>query len=134
MLIAGALQNINSVRKKLNDQFKMVDLGHVNHFLGRVITRELNNHTMYLTQEGYIDRVLEKFGMKECKPVGTPMEREKPSVRCDGDESCNKNLYLQLIGSLGWIATSTRPYIAFAVSYLGRFNADPTVHHWICVK
>ena len=134
MLIAGTSQNVNSVRKKLKDQFVMVGLGHVNHFLGMVITRELNNHTMYLTQEGYIDRVLEKFGMKECKPVGTPMEREKPSVRCDGDESCNKNLYLQLIGSLGWIATGTRPDIAFAVSYLGRFNADPTVNHWVCAK
>ena len=67
--------------------------------------------------------------MKKCKPVGTPMEREKPSVRCDGDESYNKNLCLQLIVSLGWIATRTQPDIALAVSYLRRLNADPTVHH-----
>src|SRR5207302_6090904 len=34
MLIAGTSQNINSVRKRLKDQFEMVDLGYVNNFLG----------------------------------------------------------------------------------------------------
>ena len=72
--------------------------------------------------------------MKKCKPVGTQIEREKPSVRCDRDESCNKNLYLQLIGRLGWIATGTQTDITLAVSYPRRFNVEPAVDDWLCAK
>jgi len=72
--------------------------------------------------------------MASCKRVGTRMENDKRGMKGGGDKRCDLTLYLQLIGSLGWIATGTRPDIAFTVSYLGGFNADPNDHHWLCVK
>ena len=134
MLIAGALGEVKLSCDKLKSKFEMVDLGTVSHFLGIVVSIDMNGHMISLTQEGYIDRVLERFGMASCKPVETPMEKDKPGMKRGGDKRCNRTLYLQLIGSLGWIATGTRPDIAFTVSYLGRFNADPNDRHWLCVK
>jgi len=42
--------------------------------------------------------------------------------------------YLSAVGSLQYLATMTRPDIAFAVSYLGRFNHNPGLQHWAAVK
>ena len=134
MLIAGALGEVKLICDMLKAKFEIVDLRTVSHFLGMVVSMDTGGHTISLTQEGYIDRVLERFGMTECKPVGTPMEKNKPGMKGGGDKLCDHTLYLQLIGSLGWIATGTRPDIAFTVSYLARFNADPDDRHWLCAK
>jgi len=42
--------------------------------------------------------------------------------------------YLAAVGSLQYLATMTQPDIAYAVSYLGRFNYNPHLEHWTAVK
>ena len=42
--------------------------------------------------------------------------------------------YISLVGELNYLATCTRPDIAFAVSYLSRFSAVPTVPLWAAAK
>ena len=133
MLIAGALGEVKLVCDRLKSQFEMVDLGTVSQFLVLVVSMDTKGHTISVRQEGYIDGVLERFGMASCKPVGTPMEKDKQGMKGGGDKLCDRTLYLQLIGS-GRIATGTRPDIALTVSYLGRFNKDPNDHHWLCAK
>jgi len=74
------------------------------------------------------------FAMTECKPVPTPIYKDKPGPRMGEDPSCDRDLYLKLIGSLSWIAIGTDPDISFAFSYLGRFNTDPSLIYWTCAK
>ena len=71
----------------------MVDLGLVQHFLGMMVTRDVRGHKISITQEGYIGQVLEKFGMSNCKPVATPMDKDKPHEREGEEEACDKMLY-----------------------------------------
>ena len=101
MLIAGVLGEVKFVCDKLKGKFEIVDLGNVNHFLSIVVWIDTGSHMICLTQERYINWVLEGFGMADCKHVGTPMEKDKPSMKGGGDKLCNHTLYLQLIGSLG---------------------------------
>jgi len=101
MLIAGALGEVKLVCDNLKSKFEMVDLGTVSHFLGMGLSLDSKGHTISLTQERYIDRVLERFGMASCKPVATPMEKGKPGIKGGGDKPCDRTLYLQLIRSLG---------------------------------
>jgi len=101
---------VKLVCDKLKSKFEMVDLGTVSHFLGMGVSMDMNGHTISLTQEGYIDRMLEKFGMASCKPVGTAMEKDKPGMKGGGDQPCDRTLYWQLIGSLGWIVTGSVRY------------------------
>ena len=42
--------------------------------------------------------------------------------------------YLSAVGALQYLATMTRPDIAYAVSYLGRFNSNPGPRHWTAAK
>jgi hypothetical protein len=41
--------------------------------------------------------------------------------------------YLNAVGALQYLATMTRPDIAYAVSYLGRFNCNPAPAHWLAL-
>jgi hypothetical protein len=42
--------------------------------------------------------------------------------------------YLNAVGTLQYLATSTRPDISFAVGVLARFNKNPGIEHWKAVK
>ena len=42
--------------------------------------------------------------------------------------------YINAVGSLMYLATMTRPDIAYAVGVLARFNCNPGKKHWNAVK
>jgi hypothetical protein len=50
--------------------------------------------------------------------------------REEGEEVLRQEYpYLSVIGALMYLANNTRPDIAFAVNYLVRHNAPPTMRH-----
>lgn len=66
-------KEIDHLKKALTTRFKMTDLRSVTHYLGFCITRNLALGTMFLTQEIYIQKILEHFGMQNAKRVDTLM-------------------------------------------------------------
>ena len=93
------------------------------HFLGVEFNQANGNVTMH--QWGYINEVLVRFGMSECKPVAT---RVDPGTKLTKNEvqSCEdlKLPYRELVGAFIYRALSTRPDISFAVSQLGQRSAS----------
>ena len=140
LLIIGKADAVVEVRAKIAARFDVVCLGPVNHFLGMVIERDRTKGHLYLSQSGYIERILERMGLAECNGVSTPLiPKEKliprPKEADDSTEpKANQQHYQQAIGSLGWLAGASRPDIAYAVSLLGRFSQDPGETHWQGVK
>jgi hypothetical protein len=61
-------------KKELSYHFHMKDLGSVNQCLGKKIERDRANYRIKINQTQYIVDVLDRFGMADCKPVGTPMD------------------------------------------------------------
>ena len=39
------------------------------------ITRDKQNHMFRLNKEGYIEKILKKFNMKDAKPITTPLAK-----------------------------------------------------------
>ena len=119
----------------------MEDLGPQAYILGIRVVRDRPNRTLYLVQDGYVERILERFGMGECAPAPTPVavgvELQKVPLPEDVPhsqwmkESCP---YRQAVGSLMYAMVSTRPDIATAVGMLSRYLDCPQWHHWVAAK
>jgi len=125
---------------ELGKHFKLRDLGETNLLLGVEVTRDRPNKKLYLSQRQYIVNKLEEFRMTDCKPVGTPMipnskltSEQSPKTPEEKDEM-EEIPYINAVGSLMYLATMTRPDIAYTVGVLARFNSNPGRAHWNAVK
>jgi len=124
---------IDSLKKFLSRNFKVKDLGRMHYCLGIKFSQE--NGSVKMKQAGYIRDILTRFGMSDANNVTTPLD---PSIKL---RPCSKELkpyenyrYKELTGALMYLATSTRPDIAHAVSYLSQFNSCYDVTHWTAAK
>ena len=54
------------------EKLKMIDMGDASRILGMRITRDREQKTLTISQEEYTKSILERFGIANYKPVGTP--------------------------------------------------------------
>lgn len=122
----------------LRKRFDITDLGESKYMLGMRITRDRKAKTIKLTQELYITKALEKFGLDQCRPAPTPgvvaASTERSSQQRDNEDSASesekpidKKLYQEKVGTLLYASISTRPDIAYSVNKLAQSMQAPTV-------
>lgn len=117
------------------ERFKVDDLGEVKYVLGMVIERNRKTRTLSISQPKYLEGILKRFGMDQCKPVTTPMETGMKFESLSKDETpVETQRYQMAIGCLTYAATATRPDISSAVGILSKFMSRPSVVHWQGVK
>ena len=111
---------IHKCKKELASEFEMKDLGLMHHFLGLEVWQTPGE--IFLSQRKYVVKILERFGMVDCKPVTTPMELKfKKLCGCAaGTELGNAYEYRQLIGALMFLVIS-RLDICFTVNTLSQY-------------
>jgi hypothetical protein len=129
LVITGNEQLVRKTKNYLNKQFEMKDLGDIKYILGILVERDQEG--LYLSQSRYIEKVLERFNMSDCKKIATP------AITPNSEESeklGNEVPYKAAIGSLNFIATRTRPDISYAVGHVARHMHSPTKNDWIAVK
>ena len=74
MLIAAKSMNeFNKLKILLSREFDMKDLGAAKKILGMEIRRERVIGRLWLSQSGYVRKVLERFNMENAKLVSTPL-------------------------------------------------------------
>lgn len=110
---------------ELKEEFQAKELGEIKDFLGMEIYRD--GDTLKITQRKQIEKILRKFKMIQCKGTKTPMVR---GFQVDLSEEIIDVPYRELIGSLMFISTSTRPDITYATSYLSQFLDKPAKSAW----
>ena len=118
---------INEVKSFLSKYFDMKDLGETDVILNIKLNKDESGIT--LSQSHYVEKILSRFGFMDSKPSPTPYD---PSVtlRKNKKEPRDQLRYSQIIGSLMYLASATRPDISFAVSKLSRFMSNPGIDHW----
>jgi len=141
LLIASrSLEILNTVKSKLCEKFKMKDLGPVTEILGIRVQREGPTGSIRISQGAYVKRIIEKFNMNYAKPASTPMEagmklsRDEEATSKQENEEMKGVPYRELVGSLTYLANTTRPDLAFVANTLSRFNANPVRLHWKAAK
>jgi hypothetical protein len=105
----------------------MKDLGQADVILNIKLIK--NESGITLSQSHYVEKILSRFGFVDGKSSPTPYD---PSVilRKNKNEPTDQLRYSQIIGSLIYLASMTRPDISFAVSKLSRFMSNPGIDHW----
>jgi hypothetical protein len=124
-------REIDLVRKALESEFKLNDLGTPRSFLG-IQFDVRNDGSVSLHQQQYLQKILRDFCMETCQPKSTPMT-PKSSLDARPEEhnldDSAKARSSSAIGALMYLMIGTRPDIAFAVATLSRFVSRPQSHH-----
>ena len=140
IIIGCKLQaEVDRVRDRFTDRFKMDDRGPLAWFLKMQVKRAPGSVTV--NQSRYIEDCLERFGLADCKPVGTSADistqltkKDCPGAGSEEAVAMQREDYRGIVGSLLYIAKQTRPDILATVTQLSRFLENPGRTHWVAAK
>ena len=103
-------------------------------YLGLEISHQ--NGTFYVSQEGYIRKILDEFNLMNLAPAPTPMvdsekwDREDSPLLSDPE----KERYQSAIGMLLYLMHGTRPDLSYPVIKLSQYSSRPRKLHWDGIK
>ena len=129
---------IIEIKKLLSDRFDVEDMGRLHHFLGVKVIQNEKLNSIWIGQPSFTNTLLKRFGMEQSNPAATPFDVSTKLMKKGSNEvvsdDVDKQLYQSAVGSLMYLATRTRPDIAYAVGMCARFSAEPLNQHWTAVK
>ena len=74
MLIASrSMDAVKRLKRALSSEFEMKDLGPAEKILRMEIYKDRYKGMLHLSQEKYVQKVLERFGMEKVRPAETPL-------------------------------------------------------------
>ena len=120
---------LDELKKLLADMLDIRDCGELKWFLGIRILRDRQQQKIWLSQDGYIDRIVNRFGLERRPAVSIPLT--SIPLGNSGVPASRRQIldYLARMGSLQHPAVVTRPDIAAASSILGSFSGNPSLEH-----
>ncbi|XP_019186544.1 PREDICTED: uncharacterized protein LOC109181247 [Ipomoea nil] len=130
IMLGSSATLINTLLCYLATAFKIRDLGKPSFFLG--IEMVDTSAGVILSQRRYMNDILNRAGMVDCKPLSTPASTTQPVTPSD-EPFDNPTQYRRIVGALQYL-TITRPDLSDAVNRLCQFMHTPTVNHWGMVK
>ena len=95
----------------------MKDLHPVKEILGMEIKRDRKSRKLWLSQKKHLEQILEKFKMKDAKPVCTPLAShfKLGSKQCPSNEKEKSEMqgvpYASVIENLMYVMVCTKPDI-----------------------
>ena len=139
-LASSDLGLLHETKRMLSNNFDMKDLGEASFVLGIEIHRNRSRGLLGLSQRAYVDRILERFNMQQCKLGIAPVcKGDNLSLsQCphsDFEKAQMKNVpYASALGSIMYAQVCIRPDIAFAIGLLGIYQSNPGHDHWVAAK
>lgn len=133
LIIGHNQKEIKIVKGCLSREFDMTDIGEVTSFLGMCIERDMEKRVMRISQRRYLEGLLNRFNMSDCKPTKVPMECRLKLEKGDESKRTSKP-YRELIGCLTYVTLTTRPDLCASVNYYSQFQSCPTEEHWTHLK
>nr|GEW23800.1 retrotransposon protein, putative, Ty1-copia subclass [Tanacetum cinerariifolium] len=132
MLIAcKSKAEIGSTKSLLKNEFGMKELGEAKKILGMEIVRDRSRKILMVSQSGYVSNILNNFRIDNGKSVKMTLGghfklslKDCPVRDCDV-ERMSKVPHENAVGSLMYLMVYTRPDIAYAVSVVSIYLANP---------
>ena len=128
VLITGSsCELIAHTKTDLKTRFEMTDSGKCAFVLGIELLDGADG-SVTLCQRRYVDDILKRFGMDDCKAVASPVDMSSRLVSSDAATKVDAP-FREAVGALMHLTTATRLDIAFAVGYVSRFMENPQEEH-----
>ncbi|UYV74425.1 K02A2.6-like, partial [Cordylochernes scorpioides] len=122
----------NRFINKLRHHLEIKDVTCKGMFLGIKIIQDKEG--ISLQQSHYVQQILQKYGMENCKEVPTPGSKEINLDNHIEDDNCDQHTYQEALGMLMFLAVNTRPDIAYITSKLSQYSRQPKQMHWTAIK
>jgi len=120
--------DVRKDKETLKRKYQMTDLGEISWILGIHVTQDREEGWIALSQQKYLEEVLERFNKANVRPISTPSLPNHHLVRLPSPEADVKH-FQQALGALMYLMLGTRPDIAYTVAALGRHAANPGTKH-----
>ena len=102
---------------------------------------ERTENKKMLSQEAYIEKLIRKYKISDCRTLKTPLDVSSKISKLDSPEIVNKEYqemqscdHRGIVGCLNYLAFSTRPDIAHTANILSSFVENPGNKHWGAAK
>ena len=123
------------LKRQMSEEFEMKDMAAAKQILGMSIIRDRTEGTLKLSQEKYVEKLLQKFSVQDAKTRSTPLashfnltKKQSPNTN-ECKKYMDKAPYVSAVGSLMYAMVCTRPDIAHAVGVVSRFMSNPGREH-----
>ena len=133
LIISLSLPTIDATKAKLAHRYEMTDLGEARWILNMKIIQDRPSRSIQLSQERYIEDILERQGMADCRPISTPMAQNQKLVKLMEAE-IDPTPYQRAVGSLMYAMLGTRPDLAYSIGTLSQHSATPGNDHWAALQ
>jgi len=73
LIASNNKHEVEKVKVEMNNKFDIEDLGDARKILGIEIIRRCDLKCVYVSQETYLKKIINRFGITNLKPVSTPL-------------------------------------------------------------
>jgi hypothetical protein len=127
LLIRNDISIMEVVKSSLRKRLSMKDLGEAAYILGFKIYRYRSKWLIRLSQDTYINKILNRLNMQDSKKGFLSMSHsitlsKKVSYRSDEQERMRVIPYALAIGSIMYDMICMRPDVSYALSAMNRYQ------------
>jgi hypothetical protein len=140
LLIKNNIPMMEVIKSSLKKSFSMKDLGEAAYILGIKIYRDRSKRLIGVSQEAYIDKILNGFNMQDSKKCfmsmshGITLSKKQCPTNPDEQERMRVVPYASAIGSIMYVMICTRLDVSYALSATSKYQSNYSDAHWIIVK
>jgi len=125
IIISGTDAEIKKTKKLIKNNFEATDVGEIDFIIGIKFVKCDDGY--FIHQIKYLEDILNRFDINKYSPTSNTIPIEYKELR---NKYFNPTRYKQAIGSLLYLALSTRPDILYSVSKASRKSEKPTYEDW----